>query len=110
MNHCDGRQTLMNAWALPVEQRLPHLFAASRSSRGELERFERWSGGALALLRLLVAIKYVADARTLAGELGEIAGGRLDRRVPQPGLDLLNRHTLVGQRRGVVAAQRMRMG
>jgi len=36
---------------------------------------------------------------TLAGELGEVPGGRLDRRVPKPGLDLLDRHALASERR-----------
>jgi hypothetical protein len=51
-----------------------------------------------------MAIEDLTDTRAVLAELGEIAGGRLDRGVPQPGLDLLNRHTLTRERRGVVAA------
>ena len=39
------------------------------------------SGAALALLGLVVAVKDLADALALTGELGEVAGGRLDRGV-----------------------------
>jgi len=56
-----------------------------------------------------MTIENLADTRTLAREFGEVASGRLDRGVPEPGLDLLDRHALVGERRGVVATQRVRM-
>lgn len=39
----------------------------------------------------------------------EVARGRLDRAVPEPRLDLLDRHTLTRERCGVVAAQRVRV-
>ena len=68
------------------------------------------SAAASAALVLVVAVEYVADADPLVTELGEIARGRLDRGVPETGLDLLDRHALAGQRRGVVAAQRVGMG
>jgi len=55
-------------------------------------------------LRLVVPIEDVANPDDLVAELGEVARGRLDRRVPEPCLDLLDRHTLAGQRRRVVTA------
>lgn len=64
----------------------------------------------LAALSLMMTVQNITDTLALARELGKVAGSRLDRRVPEPRLDLLNQHTLAGQRRRVVAPKGMRMG
>jgi hypothetical protein len=60
-------------------------------------------------LSVVVAIQHVPDADDPIAEFGEIAGGRLDRGMTEPSLDLLDRHTFASERRGVVAAQRVRV-
>ena len=56
-----------------------------------------------------MAVQDIANADAAVGEFCEVAGGRLDRCVSEPGLDLLDRDVLVGERCGVVAAQRVRV-
>jgi hypothetical protein len=44
------------------------------------------SGLLSAPLRLVVAVENIAHAQAAIGEFGEVAGGRLDRGVPEPAL------------------------